>query len=297
MFGQPRVVELELGAGVEVPSLAPKVRATDVEQIKRGLSVMASLVGAEAAVRRTAPAGFALAPGGSYPETPSPLSPASSSSEISPPGKVKAPPKSGTKAKAKAKAKTSPKKASPKAKPKASPKKAALAKAKTAAASAKAKAKAAAAKAKAKAKSKAKAEAKATAKTKAIAAVKKLPEITKQTQKRPPPKELPVPKADRRKLVGKGGGKQAQGAASKRKEALGNICRADLRRIARKAGCRRLAGTIYAEAREALAGFLEKVVGDAAVYTEYAQRKTVTPADIILGLRRQGRIHYGLTGG
>jgi len=72
-----------------------------------------------------------------------------------------------------------------------------------------------------------------------------------------------------------------------------NITKPDLRRVARRGGCQRLANTIYSEARSALVDFLERTVGDVAVYAENAKRKTAIPDDVFLSLRRQGKLVYG----
>lgn len=102
-----------------------------------------------------------------------------------------------------------------------------------------------------------------------------------------------------------GGGAESHGIPSRRaatgsrqpksvmKESLTGITKGDVRRLARRSGCTRLAAQITAEAKAALKEFLQNTVGDAAVYTDYAKRKTVTFPDIIASLRRRGRIVYG----
>jgi len=54
-----------------------------------------------------------------------------------------------------------------------------------------------------------------------------------------------------------------------------------------------MATEIYNEARVALQVFLDKVLVDTCVFTEYGKRKTTSHEDVIAGLRRQGRIVYG----
>ena len=48
------------------------------------------------------------------------------------------------------------------------------------------------------------------------------------------------------------------------------------RRLARRAGVKRISGAIYEDMREVLSSFLQKVLNDAVVYTEHAKRKTVS---------------------
>ncbi|RCN28361.1 core histone H2A/H2B/H3/H4 [Ancylostoma caninum] len=54
------------------------------------------------------------------------------------------------------------------------------------------------------------------------------------------------------------------------------ITRNAIRRLARRAGVKRISEDIYAETRGVLRQFLEKVIRDAVMYTEHAKRKTVT---------------------
>ena len=74
------------------------------------------------------------------------------------------------------------------------------------------------------------------------------------------------------------------------------ITKPAIRRLARRGGVKRMSGLIYEETRGVLKVFLENVIRDAAVYTEHARRKTVTPMDVVYALRRQGRRLYGFGG-
>ena len=47
------------------------------------------------------------------------------------------------------------------------------------------------------------------------------------------------------------------------------------------------------EARMALKEYLERVLRDAATYTEHARRRTVTSGDIVRAVRKQGQTLYG----
>ena len=86
--------------------------------------------------------------------------------------------------------------------------------------------------------------------------------------------------------------------APKRSKKLGGAAststsRGGIRRLARRGGVKRIAGSIYDEVRTVLKSFLERVVVGAVAYTEYAKRKTVTAGDVVYSLRKQGRTLYG----
>ena len=78
---------------------------------------------------------------------------------------------------------------------------------------------------------------------------------------------------------------------------LMGISKADIRRLARRGGVKRLSSAIYPEMRDVLKNFLQRIIGTAIVYTEYASRKTVTVHDIIYSLKHEGRTMYGYDSG
>jgi histone H4 len=71
------------------------------------------------------------------------------------------------------------------------------------------------------------------------------------------------------------------------------ISRNSTRRLARRAGVARMSELIYEETRAVLKVFVGNLVRDAVVYTEHANRKTVTTMDVVYALKRQGRTLYG----
>ena len=71
------------------------------------------------------------------------------------------------------------------------------------------------------------------------------------------------------------------------------ITKSDIRRLARRGGVKRISGLCYEEIRGTLKRFMENIIRDALVYTEYARRKTVHVYDVIHALKRQGRTLYG----
>lgn len=87
------------------------------------------------------------------------------------------------------------------------------------------------------------------------------------------------------------------GGAKRHRKLLRNniegITKPAIRRLARRAGVKRISGRIYEETRGVLKTFLENVIRDAVAYTEHARRKTVTVMDVTYALKRQGRSLYG----
>lgn len=74
------------------------------------------------------------------------------------------------------------------------------------------------------------------------------------------------------------------------------ISKASIRRLARRGGVKRISAGVYATTREVLKEFVEKVLADAIIYTQYAKRMTVFPMDIVYALKKQGRTLYGFGG-
>jgi histone H4 len=100
-------------------------------------------------------------------------------------------------------------------------------------------------------------------------------------------------------MSGRGKGSKGLGAGgSKRhrfilRDSSQGISRRTIRRLARRAGVMRMSALVYEETRAVLKVFVGTLVHDAVVYTEHANRKTVTTTDVLYALKRQGRILYG----
>lgn len=77
------------------------------------------------------------------------------------------------------------------------------------------------------------------------------------------------------------------------KDNIQGITAPAIRRMARRAGVKRISGTVYEDQRERIKNLVTMVLRSAIVYTQHARRKTVTPMDIVLGLRRVGTNLYG----
>ncbi|CAB9524764.1 Histone H4 [Seminavis robusta] len=75
--------------------------------------------------------------------------------------------------------------------------------------------------------------------------------------------------------------------------AIHGISKPAIRRLARRAGCKRVSGLIYEETRGVLKYFLERVIRDSIVYMEHAQRRTLAAKDVLYALKHQGKTLYG----
>ena len=65
--------------------------------------------------------------------------------------------------------------------------------------------------------------------------------------------------------------------------------RPSIRRLARRAGVKRLSGGVYDEAPRAMRTWLTEIIGDVVTLADHAQRKTVIINDVLLALKRNGR--------
>ena len=71
------------------------------------------------------------------------------------------------------------------------------------------------------------------------------------------------------------------------------ISNASIRRLARRGGVMRMSGLVDEETRGTLKSFLERVILDASVYTEFAGRRTMTAMDVVYALKRQNLTKNG----
>lgn len=95
------------------------------------------------------------------------------------------------------------------------------------------------------------------------------------------------------KGIGKGGSKRHRKVL---RDNISGVTKPAIRRLARRGGVKRLAGTIYEATRSVLKEFLQRVIRDAVTYTEHARRKTVTAMDVVYALKRQNHTLYGFGG-
>lgn len=102
--------------------------------------------------------------------------------------------------------------------------------------------------------------------------------------------------------------RHASGGSCKSSSGRGNmkgITRPAIRRLARRAGVKRIGAgkraegdvydDVYDYTKDVLYEFLKTVLRDAIIYAEHAKRKTITAADIVSALKRDGKTLYGFT--
>ena len=77
------------------------------------------------------------------------------------------------------------------------------------------------------------------------------------------------------------------------KDNVRSVTKGSIRRLARRAGVKRISGLLYEEVRGVLKSFVEGVVRDATAYTEYAKKRTVSTGAVVAALRKRGRAIYG----
>ena len=111
-----------------------------------------------------------------------------------------------------------------------------------------------------------------------------------------PTKTPDVPLKGRRKCLNptslRGQGQTGQRRQKNNIKAIDRISHGSIKRLARRAGVRRISGDMYCEAKIALQIFVKKVLRDAVIYTEHGKRRTVTELDIKYALKRQGITFY-----
>ncbi len=89
----------------------------------------------------------------------------------------------------------------------------------------------------------------------------------------------------------------AKGSAKRLKKVLAGgsrgITKGSVRRLARRAGIKRISGLLHEETRGIIKSFVEGVVRDATAFTEYSRKRTVTTGSVVAALRQKGRAIYG----
>lgn len=100
-------------------------------------------------------------------------------------------------------------------------------------------------------------------------------------------------------MSGRGKGIQGlgKGGARRHRRVLGDsiqgIKNGSIRKLARRAGIRRISNTLYAIVRELLEKYLRQILRDALMYRNSAKRRTVLITDITNSLTKNGRMLYG----
>jgi histone H4 len=102
--------------------------------------------------------------------------------------------------------------------------------------------------------------------------------------------EAPTTTKTRGAAKGKGKGNKRN---KPKKDAIEGLTKPAIRRLARRAGVKRMDGTVYQSSREQVKTFLRSVVGDSIRCSDNARRKTVSSGDVLFALKRQGTVMYG----
>ena len=79
----------------------------------------------------------------------------------------------------------------------------------------------------------------------------------------------------------------------KRRPAIEGISKTSIRRLGRRAGVKRMAGSIVDEVRTSLLRFLVKILRGAVTYADHRNKKTISTLDIVRTLKREGFTLYG----
>lgn len=85
----------------------------------------------------------------------------------------------------------------------------------------------------------------------------------------------------------------ARASRLKAEDAVSGLTKPATRRLARRGGCRRLARNVYPVAKMTTRAYVAKILSKAAALTGYANRKTITKADIVHAVKNQGVTLYG----
>ena len=67
------------------------------------------------------------------------------------------------------------------------------------------------------------------------------------------------------------------------------------KRLAQRAGIKRISGDLYVISRDIMKQFLENIIQDTVTYTDAAKKKTVTAPVVVRALQRHGRSLMGFT--
>ena len=92
---------------------------------------------------------------------------------------------------------------------------------------------------------------------------------------------------------GKSGGDSGKRVKKLLRSQVDSVSQGSIRRLARRAGVKRISNPVYSDVRTVLHAFVEGVVRDATTLTEHAKRKTCSGSDVVQALRKRGRTLYG----
>lgn len=99
-------------------------------------------------------------------------------------------------------------------------------------------------------------------------------------------------------MPGQGKTYYGKGVKHRPKPVRGNvkgIKKGGIRRLARRAGIKRISNVLYEKVRVILQKYLRHVLRDAFIYRDHGSRKTVSISDVTSSLNKRGRNIYGYT--
>jgi histone H4 len=93
--------------------------------------------------------------------------------------------------------------------------------------------------------------------------------------------------------MAKGKGTKAKRSGGKAAKA-GNISKGGIRRLARRAGVKRISAPVYDEVRGVLKEFVKGVMADTVTIMELTKKRTVSAADVLYALKKAGKTLYAV---
>lgn len=91
--------------------------------------------------------------------------------------------------------------------------------------------------------------------------------------------------------MAKGKGKRSGAKGTKK---AGGISKGGIRRLARRAGVKRISAPVYDEVRATLKEFVSGIMTDTVAIMELTKKKTVSAADVLYALKKAGKTLYAV---
>ena len=89
-------------------------------------------------------------------------------------------------------------------------------------------------------------------------------------------------------------GKGAKKRSGKTGGKKGGISKGGIRRLARRAGVKRISAPVYDEVRSVLGEFITSVMTDTVTVLELTKKKTVSAAEVLYALKKAGKTLYAV---
>jgi histone H4 len=91
--------------------------------------------------------------------------------------------------------------------------------------------------------------------------------------------------------MAKGKGKRSSSKGTKKGA---SISKGGIRRLARRAGVKRIGAPVYDEVRDVLKKFVTTIMTDTVALMELGSKKTVSAADVLYALKKAGKTLYAV---